>query len=178
MHNSAFSIYEICIQTYSYQAGTGYSMQFHCWLLLILIVDGRNITPKCTTLNFKKEMLILTLRNNHIHVLYKVPIRMRTVSKSILSNKIPWPPNLGDHKHQLTCQHTAPTSLEYCFWQCMLRELWVLFIIFWFHTELSTCWLAGGTACRVVSLAYIFKRSSYLVASHCVCWPHKYHCKM
>ncbi len=33
---------------------------------------------------------------------------------------------------QLTCQMT---SLNYL--------LWALFIMFWFHTEMSTCWLAG-----------------------------------
>ncbi len=33
-----------------------------------------------------------SLRNYHIHVRYKVPIRLRMVSKSILSNKIPWLP--------------------------------------------------------------------------------------
>ena len=53
-------------------------MQVHLFLVLFLvqyIISAR------------------TLRNNHIHVLYKVPIRRRTVSKSILSNKILGPPN-------------------------------------------------------------------------------------
>ncbi len=58
-----------------------------------------------------------------------------------------WKHGNSEGMDQIRWPH-APVDMtwHYAFPQYRLQVqnfLWVLFIIFWFHTELSTCWLAG-----------------------------------
>ncbi len=50
-----------------------------------------------------------------------------------------WPLHIVKFKRPYFCQCTQLT----CQMTSMYYMLWVLFIMFWFQTEMSTCWLAG-----------------------------------